>query len=494
MLRIPHRFAAALALCVAGCGGGGGNDGAAQGASPGLTPTAVTPVYREYLGPLHQRTTLMEAVIESYSVDGIATALPPDLQPMGRVVHRRTTRPGYISVDIQHAVIGPIAAIDTDRGKIEVLGQDVYVLDQTWSTPPWAAGSFRPDLDALRVGDTVAVSGAFTADGDVYATYLSRVEPGTLLVRGVLTPGSGGRLRIGDLDVDLGTAALDGFPASAPLPGDTVLLTAAGAWSGGPLVARTARSTSRDWKVDATPTEQKTLVGFVTAARSPTDFDVAGYRVDLASCGCPILSATPAVGTPVTIQLEPFNTPGAASLNLVTWRTDVVLGPIESIDLTKRTVTVLGTTAEILPATYVVNGEVPGWALPGPEENLVMPLWARGTLSDFAVGDRVTVIGGARDGHFIAGGLLRLPAGYGPMILTSRRALNANTLRFFGQEVQMDTQTRVSDCRHSPCQPLTLTSFFNLAAGQYFPPILDILLDSATPPLRAQSISVRWQD
>jgi hypothetical protein len=124
-----------------------------------------------------------------------------------------------------------------------------------------------------------------------------------------------------------------------------------------------------------------------------------------------------------------------------------------------------------------------------------MPLWIPGTLADFAVGDVVAVIGGARGQQFVAGAVFRRAGGYGASITTSQRVTDGKTIRLFGQEILTDTQTRVSDCTHDPCQTTPIATFFDIASTQhYFPPILAISLESATPPLRARAIEVYWDN
>jgi len=460
---------------------------------------------REYLGPVFGAlagrmylSCMNSPCIERLSFDGVQVSLPSNFVGAGEIAHVRGTTSGRWSVDVQHTAIGPIEAIDLERGRIDVLGQHVYVLDQTRTRV-----SLSPDIGAFHVGDFVAVSGSFTADGDIYATHLTHVEPQGLLLRGILAAGHGGGLRIGDLAVDLSAAVLEGFPASAPLPGDAVLVRANEPMSGGRLIASSARLTSAVWNVGGENGAAKILRGFVTASRSPDDFEVGGYRVDLHACDCAPLTTAPAIGTPIEVWPWPGTQPSTPiGLNLPTWRSTVIVGPIDSIDAARGSITVLGSTAQVLPATYVVSSPIPIWELPTPEEELLMRIPTPGSLSELAVGDVVALVGGvrnatigdARNGQLVAGGVFRMYANASAWLSTSLRVIDAQTIRFLGQEILTDASTRVSDCTYGPCQDHAPNVLFSGARTQYFPPILSIQVNPLARPLRAEAIQIRWQD
>lgn len=105
-------------------------------------------------------------------------------------------------LEIRHAVTGPISSIDYDNERLVVLGQTVRVN---------LAGdkSQKSGFAFLKVGDMVRVSGLRLDDGMIIASRLDQTDDdGRVLVRGPVTTLQNGTVKIGDLAVDLSSAAL----------------------------------------------------------------------------------------------------------------------------------------------------------------------------------------------------------------------------------------------------------------------------------------------
>ena len=118
-------------------------------------------------------------------------------------------------LDIQHAVAGPIAAIDYKAQMITVLGQKVLL---NLAGDKAAIKSFK----TLAKGDVVSVSGLRTHDGTIIATRVDQQgEDGRKLVRGDAAAVGDSKVRIGDLEVALTADAV----VSAPAAGERVLIS-----------------------------------------------------------------------------------------------------------------------------------------------------------------------------------------------------------------------------------------------------------------------------
>ncbi|MEQ8734252.1 MAG: DUF5666 domain-containing protein [Rhodospirillaceae bacterium] len=105
-------------------------------------------------------------------------------------------------LEIRHAVTGPISRIDHNADRLVVLGQTVRV---NLEGDPLQKAAFG----ALKVGDTIRVSGLRLEDGVIVASRLDQTsDDGRAVIRGHVTSTSSGKARIGDLDINLDRAAL----------------------------------------------------------------------------------------------------------------------------------------------------------------------------------------------------------------------------------------------------------------------------------------------
>ncbi len=109
-------------------------------------------------------------------------------------------------LEIQHAVSGPISTIDYATETMTVLGQKVKL---NLGGDAAAVEAFK----TLQKGDMVSISGLRQADGTVVATRVDqRRNDGRIVVRGDVTSVTATSVRIGDLDIPMGTATIMTLP------------------------------------------------------------------------------------------------------------------------------------------------------------------------------------------------------------------------------------------------------------------------------------------
>ena len=144
----------------------------------------------------------------------VSDGRPASLQDLriGQVVQGvARTRDGKLTLDtldIQHAVTGPITAVDQNAQTLTVLGQRIRL----------NLGGDKAALDAfktLQAGDVVSVSGQRLADGTIVATRVDQKhDDGRVVVRGDVGALTASSLRIGDLDVPLAADTTVSAPKS----------------------------------------------------------------------------------------------------------------------------------------------------------------------------------------------------------------------------------------------------------------------------------------
>ena len=116
-------------------------------------------------------------------------------------------------VEIQHAVIGPIAEVDHENGTLSILGQDILVNA--------SAGADMEAFTTLGEGDYVRVSGLRRSDGVIVASRLDqKFKDRRILVRGPATWVNDSTVSIGDLTVSLDDSV---FVDPAARDGDILL-------------------------------------------------------------------------------------------------------------------------------------------------------------------------------------------------------------------------------------------------------------------------------
>jgi len=368
---------------------------------------------------------------------------------------------GNIDVEIKRAVVGPVEAIDVDRGWLTVLGQRVYASDS--------------DMVAYTIGDVVNVYGHFTPGGQVVAT---RVEPyegePLFLLRGVLTEPAAGHLAIGSLELDISSASRENFPAGAPLAGDAVLVLANQAPENGILTADTIRCTGKCAAVTWTSNwEYGSVRGIVTGWRSYTDFDIDGRALSFYWCECAYASPVP-LGSFVDVALYGGNADiitRAAS----TSHTIGVSGRISAVDAVYREVVVLGYRVQVSPATQITTAPVIYFAA----ESSV-------SFEDLRVGDWVDVSGEALGAGIRAGVIVRQNSGN--TLKALQYTFDAPAILIAGRPVLTDGTTQVSVCRGGGS--ITLDQLFATASSEAGAWLSIAITDPYAEPLVAQEITV----
>tara|TARA_R110000868_G_scaffold55283_4_gene171957 strand:- start:3866 stop:5095 length:1230 start_codon:yes stop_codon:yes gene_type:complete len=115
------------------------------------------------------------------------------------------------AIDIQHAVTGPVSAVDHDGQTLMVLGQKVRL-------NLGGDGAAISAFNDLAVGDIVSVSGLRWADGTIIATRVDeQSKDERLMVRGTAAVVTADAVHVGGL-----TIPLDGTVVSAPKAGAQV--------------------------------------------------------------------------------------------------------------------------------------------------------------------------------------------------------------------------------------------------------------------------------
>ncbi|MBM3512093.1 MAG: hypothetical protein FJX59_00080 [Alphaproteobacteria bacterium] len=101
------------------------------------------------------------------------------------------------SIEMLHAVTGPIEAINHDTETMTILGQKIRLNLA-------GDGAAKESFKTLTIGDSVAVSGLRMEDGTIVATRVDqRPEDGRLIVRGIARGVSATSVTVGGLDIPI---------------------------------------------------------------------------------------------------------------------------------------------------------------------------------------------------------------------------------------------------------------------------------------------------
>ncbi len=149
--------------------------------------------------------------------DGRPTSL--DELRVGQVIQgvarQKDGRMHLESLDIQHAVSGPITAVDTLEQTMTVLGQNIRL---NLAGDKAATDAFK----TLRKGDLVSVSGLRLSDGTIVASRVDQhSDDGRIVVRGQAASVTDSSVRVGMLDV----ALTPDNAISKPVTGGRVLVS-----------------------------------------------------------------------------------------------------------------------------------------------------------------------------------------------------------------------------------------------------------------------------
>jgi hypothetical protein len=273
-------LAAIAALLLAASCGGGGNDLLAGIGSGGTGGIAVGPITG--FGSVIVNGIEFDDTAAQVTIGGRADRPVSELK-LGMVVEVR----GTISADGKSgkadaiiatvAAEGPVAAISVSSRNLWLLGQRVRI----------DAGTVFegfPALDALAVGDIVAVSGLKDASNDVIAA--TRIERGPPFVSGTtaieiqgeiaaLTPTT---FQIGSLTINYAGAALNNAPGGGLANGLTVTVQAAQ-----PPLGNLLTATSVQVRAAASNGTFLEFAGYVANFISASDFRVGTLNINAAN-------------------------------------------------------------------------------------------------------------------------------------------------------------------------------------------------------------------
>ncbi len=148
------------------------------------------------------------------------------------VAHSKDGKYSLATLEIQHAVTGPVTAINASTENLTVLGQKVRL---NLAGDKAAIAAFK----TLQAGDIVSVSGLRQADGTIIATRVDQTsDDDRILLRGTATAVSAASVHVGDLDIPVTQTA----GATAPQVGAQVF--AAGRMINGKFVADVVSGTT----------------------------------------------------------------------------------------------------------------------------------------------------------------------------------------------------------------------------------------------------------
>jgi hypothetical protein len=275
-------------------------------------------------------------------------------------------------IEIAHLLDGPLDSLDIVHGVATVLGVTVYLDSQT-----------RLDPSTLQASMRVRVSGHPTASGGADATLIAQsAASGDYLVTNFISsiePGSK-QLKIGGLSVDYAAAMLQGFSADGPQAGDHVRVK--GSLSGATLIAASMAYLSP--QLPGSAGDLVSLQGIVTAVASPSEVRVDGYTVSVTNAAIQACGAPPQLGAGAALDgtLQASGEVSAAdfcasSLAVTSYKHLVITGPVDAIDPSFGTLSILGfdvqpNGATPLPSGIKIGDIVQGYGFPGAAPGVLM--------------------------------------------------------------------------------------------------------------------------
>lgn len=417
------RFAlGAIALAVvAACGGGGTTAGTSPGETVQRLSGTITGFGSVIIDGVRFDDRKAAVGIDGSAGPGSAGTLA-DLK-LGMHVEGTLKDGELVDVEVDAALVGPVAVVDANHARFVVYGQAVRVV-----TAGAGATVFDgvADLAGLAAGDVVEVHGSVDADHAITATRVER-KPKVELARGVRVGGvvngadpAARTFRLNDLRVDYAGAGLQ--PAGASLAeGQLALVFADAPPSGGVLQAKTVRIVGAD-----AAGGEFAIGGRVMRFASIADFTVNGVTVDAGMAGIEGGSA------------------GDVAAGVIVAADGLMDGGV----LHAKTLRVMKAPAD-LPTT--LKGEVTDWVsaaafkLRGTPVDARNAVFAGGTAADLGAGAQVAVRGHVQGSVVVADSIefLNPPAATPVTLRGEVRDWNAagGRFRFLGATLQLAATT-----------------------------------------------------
>jgi len=280
---LPVMVAAATAALVAACGGSGSPSkfsaptSANAAGTPVMSTGTITAFGSIFVNGVHFETG--SAVIRKNGQVVAQSALE-----VGEIAHVKGSKNDQDgrgvadSIDVEDAVIGPIAAIDVTNATLTVLGQTVKLDGGT----SFSANLQPADVTGLNVADFVEVSGLPDASAAIVATRIERkTANGPLQVLGSVSSidTTAHTFKINALTVDYSTAMLEDFSTGQPQNGDAVEVHGIAFDAGTTTLTATRIELQKTEHQEAGDDRGMEREGLITRFVSATDFDVAGKPV-----------------------------------------------------------------------------------------------------------------------------------------------------------------------------------------------------------------------
>jgi hypothetical protein len=367
-------------------------------------------------------------------------------------------------VTVNHALRGPVEAIDAARGRLTVMGQSV----QVGGTSRVLDGAGPRSIDALSTlqpGDVLEVAGYRASTGTLAATRLALASPDA--PRQVTGPLEGldaaaKRFRVGALTVDYSSATLVAFPSGGVAAGQRVIVR------GTQPAPETLRASYVEYDsplLRGTAVGPAHVLGPITRFVSATDFDVEGRRhVEAppaptnpqyyAPCVKERLARDAFVTTITATQ--PVTGVDFAHVGILTGNygrgfageTVRLTGPVQAIDVAARSVLIGGQQILLHPFVELwQDGDGCGRVL---------------KLDDLAVGDTIAFEGSAGPGRqvLIGGRGVRLGGTTGPSLRIAGPVAAANEPELFveGMRVRTTAATSFANCSQDDGSPQSISA------------------------------------
>ena len=355
---------AAMALLVAACGGGGGGDTSAgpvpPASQPPTTPGATKTVIvtgaiggfgSVIVNGVRYDTSGAEVRIE----DRAGTVAELRVGQVVRIEAQVDDKGGATAKLIeQHRLLqGTVQSVSAATGTITVAGQVVKVDDDTSFDDAIRQGS----VEGIAVGDRIEVHGFSGSDGQARATRIEKADAGDLEVeaKGLVSALDTvtRRFRVGTLNVDYSTAALDGFGTEGIRAGDFVEVKGREMLADGTLKA--SRVHKEDGRIPGQSGTESEVEGLVTRFVSAADFDVAGQKVTTTSATTYTGGTAADLKLDVKVEaegkLDASGTLVAAKIVFKRSSSVRLTASVEAVDTVAGTVKALGLTIVVDAAT-----------------------------------------------------------------------------------------------------------------------------------------------
>lgn len=430
-------------LLLQGCGGG--SDTPASAAVSVTPPTAATPSGKTVVGPISGFGSVIVNGVRYdtrnavFTIDG-NPGTQADLR-VGQVVVLKSEKDAAgnavaSSVDYEEILEGPISSIDIANSSLVILGQTVFIDNDTSIDDDISPSS----LEGLQLGDILEISGEFNSDGDIVATRIEKSDDqsssNSSEVHGVVTnlDASAMTFDIGNLTVGFASATLEDFGDQGIANGDLVEVEGSTFLNDGTFVATSVENEDDDDDDrEGDEDDEAEISGLITIFDSAERFTVAGVTVVTNSETEFEDGSAANLGLDVRVEVEgSFN----AARELVAEelefeeRSDIeVSSVIDAIDTNAQTFSVFGITFSVNDMTRFEDNE------DGASQTF--------SLSNLSVGDFIEVSGYEdANGVLIASKIEREDDDEDETEIEAPvTSIGSNSFTVLGVTVQTDTET-----------------------------------------------------